>query len=167
MAIFFEQGHKNVGQALDLVRFRQKELEELDVTGIGRVVVMPGANKHISPPGDPTRINTAKIGAIGTGTKLGIPPLQAADMLAYCVYSALVGRDIEFSKAIIEEIDSVVPHYSVHLSPEKIVEMVDGTLDAEEKWKQFSQEAYRFSKGLRKTGVGGCKTFCVRSILRE
>ena len=153
VGMFFEQGHKNVMQALDLIRFRKSELEEIKITGFSRFATIGGASHHLHPPNDPLRINTAKIGAIGIGSRLGMPPLQAADILAYCVYSALVARELEFCKYVIDTIDETVPHYALHLSPELITQLVTGAQKADAEWKQFTTDANHLSKDAKAIGL--------------
>ncbi|MBV8570107.1 MAG: DUF3800 domain-containing protein [Acidobacteriaceae bacterium] len=153
LGIFFEQGHKNITQALDLIRFRKEELEELDTTGFDRVLIHPNAHWSTHPPDDPLRTHTVKIGAMGIGGKRDMPPLQAADLLAYCVYSGLIHNDTGFAKAVIDELDRHVPHYFSHLSPEKIKKHVEKVIATENEFKATRHKLHLFSKTFRSSEI--------------
>jgi hypothetical protein len=157
LGVFLEEGHPNALQALELIRRAKDQTDPIDMSGWREIEVEDSELPPLLPlpnEDDPLREKGLKIGAYGLGSKRGMLPLQAADLLAYCLHTEIVTmtRD-RFSRIVIEDLVSGgLPHYGLHYSDDRMKDLVEWA-DADE--KKINQEKRVASSVIRELNKFG------------
>lgn len=151
LGVFIEDGHQNCAEAIAHIGEHKAEIEPVPRSFIVDSGLLPQSDNY--NPDDPYRERGLKIGAYGAGSKMTMPPLQAADILVYSAYSD-TPRGEAVCTNVWKNIGEQVPPYVVPLTERRLSSYVEGASDFAEKNKekrritgQFIREANRF--GLR------------------
>ena len=149
MNIMLEDGHKNAGQAIDLLR-RLKDAIAIPEIPEGCVVVEED---------DPLRVPSGvKIGTISLGSKQATATrdtfgLQAADILAYCISAEVRTKD-KFAVAVLDKLERRTPICGYTYNDQELIPSLVADMDEDEKWrKQRRSEIYELKKVLKRRNI--------------
>jgi hypothetical protein len=164
LGIFFESGHRNSVQALEVIKSYKEDMEAIDLEGVDVLI-----GNAIGPPSpEATKAQLCreagyKIGAYGAASKRDMPPLQAADIIAHCFY-AQSSRNDRFCTEVINLINSRIPHYVCPLEPDFIRMFVKATEQQKAIEQQTSRDAHELGKYLRGFGFQTSRTIVGLSV---
>ena len=156
--LFLEDGHRNALQALEMIKRAKEDRDPIDMRGWQEIEVedsdhlpalMPSDNGN-----DPLRQKGLKIGAYGLGSKRTMPPLQAADLLAYCLHTEIATRSHDrFARTVMSDLlRDGLPHYGFHCSEDRITDLIEGIAEDEKKIAAEKRVASSAIRELKKFG---------------
>lgn len=121
--VFLEEGHANAADALRLLRYWQEDTAPAPTHYEGEPV------QQVVP--DPNRMSRLRIADFRLGSKTGMYPLHAADMLAYFASLTLSFRIDEEFTSLFDKLLGRVPHLSTGWNRSYLQEFVQLVLDGE------------------------------------
>ena len=134
--IILEDGHAHSGEAVETVTGFKTSTDDLDLPTIG----------------DQPTSSLLKIGCL-LGTKATMPPLWAADLVAYCTYDQIIRRD-EWCAEIMDTLEDRVPSFGVSWDEEKIKFFVAKSIEMESGRREWEAETHNLVKYLyREHGI--------------
>lgn len=143
IAVTIESGHKNTRNAIERLELYQRKSMVVDVSDCDLVA---GYNCQISDP-------SVQLLSIAEGGKFDSPPLQAADLLAYCFGKLVREPNARRWRDVARKIISKVPVYTAELDDNYIHQLVrklDG-MDAADRENQRSAHSIR--RALSRRGI--------------
>ena len=147
--VFLERGHANEGDAIRQL----KDWKELTDPPPNEVEGQPVERKV--PCFE--RTDLLRIGTYGSGTKDQMPPLHAADLLAYIANSnaeiALNGRDDRFIEEIGDRLFASIPHISTSWNESALRSLVEAVREGDEEKSKVRSELHQMTKALNSFGL--------------
>jgi hypothetical protein len=154
VGVFLEEGHVNLGQAEELIREEKLEtdpipLEFRDTLHSGLLPEKEGFS-----PDDPFGDKGLKIASYGHGSKRSMPPLQAADLLAYLSYAYISSffRDT-FAGDKLTALTKGIPHGGLKYDREKIGWFVEYMVNWEKEQKGIRRNVATLIRELNAVGM--------------
>jgi hypothetical protein len=127
--VFVEEGHNNAEDALRLLRYWQEDTAPAPTEFEGEPVHIVAA--------DPNRTSRLRIGEFRLGSKTGMYPLHAADMLAYFASISLSFRIDEEFTGFFDKLLARVVHVSTFWTRSDLEEFVPAVLAAEKEKQEI------------------------------
>lgn len=142
LSIFVEEGHPHGNGAVELLLYNKQEEQGVDASKLPFPIrVLEAAD--IEPK------SHIGIGAVGFGNKLLAPPLQAADILAYCT----LNQGDHWCASVLERITKSVSVLSHDFNRDDIQYFID-SVDADEKARADRREILQtLHRSLARVGI--------------
>lgn len=143
--VFLEEGHVNAQDALQKVRNYKYDTESIEwPTLVGEAKVVDE---------DPLRMTAMQIGGSGLVAKRMTPPVQAADLLAFLMGSAIRSSQHPVFSGVLDELLSRVPVLSSGWGPSSVQRSVEGIKQLEGYRRVMRTEMWQLKKQLREQGM--------------
>jgi hypothetical protein len=153
LGVFIERSPRS-DAALHHVRDHRAETEPFPRSFETEFDILP--RRYDWNPDDPCNERGIKIGAVGSGSKEDMPPLQAADLLVFMEHSFIVGSKSKAKwKNSWDNIAEHVPPYIFPFTPKLLKLFVDGYMERLEEGRDNKHATAQFIREANSFGLHG------------
>jgi Protein of unknown function (DUF3800) len=157
LGVFLEEGHPNAAQVIADIQELKTQTDTLVVDS--DAVLVRDEYAPIAPfkdslgRADRLRERGVKIAAYGLGSKNTMPALQAADIFAYSLYALMrQSKNASFGEEVLGTLSDRVPHYTIPCNADRISQLVQGTVTAQEELRKTKRATTALVKELKQEG---------------
>jgi hypothetical protein len=154
VGVFLERGHKNAQQAEKMLNEYAKRNEPVDSQV--KTLILNALGEWPAgrvTAGEAFREVGYKIGTVGQGTKRGMLPLQAADLLAYCYHAQATQKKEHLCTEAFDAVIEDIHHYLYVIETAQIQQAIAEDVRAESMKQESWRESRSLTQYLRSAGI--------------